>query len=433
MPPWLEDLITGWVGMQFGDSPREALIRFVFEKLINPDQPEIVLQSYYDNLSIFVTLAVVIYFIEVIVRLMNMARNKGSASVEGRQLMISALFLFGFVASMPAVLASTQIVFNEAGKFFALSFIGSEDPDVFIETISKLSNNGGLDFVLSIVQIAVVFIFSISLVLIPLSLYASSFLLVMGVSMRWIGGFGESLFKTSMMVAAYALVGNAVALTITGIGASFARDMYKDDLTALALANTGVFVIAAWGTISVLVMLKQKISATVQGAVSGITTGMTAVRGGFHRKQGVGDRQVDEAITSRKRRGRNVGDEGPASATGKLKTRKGTQSPATLDSTSDPTTTSAPQTRQSRSHPRRYATTMSRSRAGITDKATKRPKPTTVTVRPVENNTPPPSSLKAQFAKKAATTAASAHPVGRAAIVAKEAISLKRKLPGGSK
>lgn len=252
------------------ESPREALIRTILEELLDPVQPELVTQEYFDAMSIFLFVAIPLFCFEVLARLYRAMKSSEYAD-ELQQFGITAVFLFGLIPLLPGFLVSTQLAFNALGQWGALSFVGSSTPDEFVATVSTLSNNAGLDFLLSIVQITVLIVLAIGVIMVPIMLWLSGMALIIGVCSRWIKSVGEAVFRLSMSISLYGVFGNMTALLIIGLGMAAGRHFYDGNPTGLALANTGTLILAGWLTIKLLGSFKGQISAIAKRAAGGVS------------------------------------------------------------------------------------------------------------------------------------------------------------------
>lgn len=286
----------------FGGDPRGDLIEAVLNSIYEPVQPDMVIQGYYDQLSIFATIAAILILCELIVRLVRAAKSENSAANELKQLLYSALFLFGLVGTLPGLLGSFQIGFNSLGSFIATAFIGSEGTQEITRVLLGMSDNPALNTFLGLIQILLVAIFGISVLLIPACMSTSAFLMVMGVSMRWIGDIGETILRFSLFVTTFAILGPGVYMVFLGILVGFSRDSSPENSVHRALLNTGIFLLAAILTIGILAMFKNRIKATVSGAVKATQHGYSKLRGGYQKVTGSGKQQVKESVDARKRR-----------------------------------------------------------------------------------------------------------------------------------
>ncbi len=297
----LKSLFSGGLSIT---TPRDLMLSYIYGSMVDSPTPDINVQQYYDWLSMFRWIALILLVVELCIRLWRGTSND-SLGYEMKQYGFSLGFYVVALPSIPAFLMGARLFGNALGKFFLTGFVGG-DKNAFMTSVSALSGVAPVDVVLSIIQFVFLVVLTLSLYAIPVMFVVSCILFMVGVSTRWMGAFGDKLFGLSLLVTLYGALGNGIIMAILGVGVAAGKLVFPDDAYARASVNTVVIIVAASVTGWVLKSVKEDVKAMVKNAKDGYQN----VRGKLHGEtpqyeRAGGKRQVDETVNANTRHGSN--------------------------------------------------------------------------------------------------------------------------------
>lgn len=253
---------------------REQLLTALFNRLLNPRQPEITTQTYFDLLSAFASVALTLFFIELGVRLVRMAKSDADNSEELKQLSITFGYLFFGLALTPGFLLSAQLLSSKLGQYFAGLATKTTDVNGIVQQVLAGSGSGRLDFVLSSVQVVAIAILGGWVYFTPIMLWLSTIALIIGISLKFLGEWGVRLFKWSLYFTLSAVIGSGAILLVIGLGTGAVARIYPtqdpDDKFGRAMGSTGILIVAVIVVIVLIASLSHHMKALVSGAVKAV-------------------------------------------------------------------------------------------------------------------------------------------------------------------
>lgn len=249
-------------------SPRSSLLNSVFSDLLKPTTPDLITQTYFDVLSVFFWLALPLFIVEFVYRAYR-ALNTTSPGEEMSAFARSSAWLTIAVPLLPGFVLFVKAFFDAFGQFVLLTMAGTQDPADVVRRVQALTGNPGFDFFLAPVQGLFLFVFYLELFIIVAMVFATSILLLIGVSLRWMGDFGDTVYKFCVRFSIYGVALNFILLLVFGIDFGVQSAAFPKDRNAQAFLNTGTIVICVFLVPMLLKSLKGQFKAVVTAAGSG--------------------------------------------------------------------------------------------------------------------------------------------------------------------
>lgn len=299
------------------DEPlRESLLTGFINRLLNPEQPNIITQDYFNMVGEFLPFAGILFFFELIVRLWRMRKDE-QTDEEVKQLLISASFLLVFLGSVPGFILAAQKFSADFGRIMGQKVLGPLTTEQFVQQITVSSGNGKLDLVIMVIQTFCALVLSTWVFIAPVIVYLSTILLVIGFSVRFLGDVGAAIFAWCAMVAGVGVLGSGGIFLLMSFGVGAVNAAYSDpgDEIAKSMAMTGVLVGVLIALVVVFGLLRKRMKSIVEGIKKGVNKVQGKLQGGNSKSPGSDKRQADESARTRKRRTKQIDDQ-VKSATG---------------------------------------------------------------------------------------------------------------------
>lgn len=292
------DLLKGLVsGGFYPTTARDLFLDYVFTTLLDPPTPSLEVQKYFDWMSAFLWICLGLLVFELCVRLYLAATSpKHDFGDEMKQMAFSLGFYCIALPSVPTFLVGMRLFANVLGKYFMAAFAGN-NKDVFLASLKVVTGVGPIDFVITVIQIVFLVMLLISLFAIPVLFVISSILFMVGVSTRWMGDFGDKLFRLSILVTVYGVAGNALLMVIMAIGVGIGNVFFPNDATTRTWINTIAIIVAGSVTFWILRSVRDKIKVLADMAQSGYNQARDKVRGDSPSYERDGARKHSESAT----------------------------------------------------------------------------------------------------------------------------------------
>ncbi len=364
MPDWMRELLRRVIEEALGpgsipslESPREQILGAFINRLIFPkDFKEVMTLDYFTNvLTACLWVAGAMWIIELIFRGFK-AMTTHDWGYHTKQWLYSGAFLCAVTPAIVPVFIAVRSFFDQLGRWFAVLLAGTNDSEEFIRRALTLSDRGFENFLLVIIQSILLFVLFLWVMVIPFALWISVFFLIIGVSFRYVPGFGTEAFRASLNVTVFAFIGNAVILVIMSAFIGFGRLFYPTDVSAQAWTNTAGMVLAIWAMFKIFTLFKERITATIQGVVDTTASLKDRVQG-----SGPNTGNRDQIERERERDNARPVPESTKSTVRPQETTKSVDSEESSDQSVDSVHSSSPPPR------RRGSSTASRSQRGVTD------------------------------------------------------------------
>jgi hypothetical protein len=216
-------------------SPREALYKYIVEQLLNPAAIDLTTADYRTILALFATLIVPVVVFRLLFALIICLTSQDLQAL--KEWAIGAAFTFVGLSIAPGLLMGAQYFFNLLG-FNVFRVVLGGDFEEGMDRLLELSGNGGIDVVLSAIQIFAMILLAFTIQLIPIALGCSVVLLLWGLNLNWLGKVGDSLYELSLRVTVYGTTGTFVALTVIAFVASMGRLVTEPNSVGRGITNT---------------------------------------------------------------------------------------------------------------------------------------------------------------------------------------------------
>lgn len=242
-------------------SPREALYKYIVEQLLNPAAIDLTTADYRTILALFATLIVPVVVFRLLFALIVTLSSQDLQAL--KEWGIGAAFTFLGLGMAPGILMGTQYFFNLLAVNVFRVVLGG-DFEEGMDRLLELSGNGGIDFVLSTIQIFGMILLAFTIQLIPIALGSSVVLLLWGLNLNWIGKVGDSLYELSLKVTVYGTTGTFVATLTIAIVASMGRVVTEPNSVGRGITNTLAIALAGIALWRMLRSIGGSLKATVK-------------------------------------------------------------------------------------------------------------------------------------------------------------------------
>lgn len=277
-------------------SPREDLLKSIVGSLWAPPAASLTSQGYLRMVSYFLWFAVFLVSMQFLYALgVGLVRNV--LVQELKSWAYSSAVVFGGVYLLPGLFMTSGSALNAIGRDVVGQFLGTNDPNKVTQIIGTLTGHASLDFVLSIVQIGFLLMLAIEVKLVFVAMYLSVVMAILGVTMRWLGDFGDNFFKFCVNVTVYGIAGNTIILLVVSSIVGIARAT-TSNTTDLGLLNTAAIAIASFICYIFMKRMGGRMKAIASGTVRGVHGARDRLRHGLHSKSGGGAEQTKEESAS---------------------------------------------------------------------------------------------------------------------------------------
>lgn len=283
-------------GLDGFTSPRQDLLGSIVGSLWAPPAASITSQGYLRMVSYFLWFALFLVACQLCYALAG-GLTQGNLGQKLKSWLISSFLVFGGVYLLPGFFTASRSAFNAIGREIVGQFLGTDDRDKVIQIIGTLTGHASLDFVLSLVQIGFLLVLAIEVKMVFVAMFISVVLILIGVTMRWLGEFGDNVFKFCLNVTVFGIAGNAVVLLVIGAIVGIGRATTSDPIT-LGLLNTAAIIIACVIFYFFMKRMGGRMKALVSGTVKGVHGAGNHLRSGSRFKSGGGAEQTEQESAS---------------------------------------------------------------------------------------------------------------------------------------
>jgi hypothetical protein len=242
----LWDFFKGMFDFDF-PSPRDAMFNYVIEKLLHPDEVNLTSEDYLNLVQFFLYFAGPLIVIRLVYALYRTAVDQNIQEL--RDWAIAAAYAMSVVSVAPGLIVAVQYFFNLLGaNVFAIVLGG--DPEKGLTELQELSGNGGIDLVLSVIQILALFVLALLLQVVVVALVTAAIALLWGLLLNFIRRFGQQIYDLSISISIYGIFGNFIAMVTIAIVVLTGRLIVGSSATSRGFVNTLAIIAAAfvlWG------------------------------------------------------------------------------------------------------------------------------------------------------------------------------------------